>query len=103
MSSVARPLLSLALRRSNTKGDQISATGIAAQPPSMCFIPCNDGYVTAMWFSDRRTLAVDYVGAAPDVISSMNIAAMDFCEKLIKVHPGTTIAASAMSRLPVDA
>lgn len=69
-------------------------------PPNMSFIACNDGYVTAMWFVASSTLAVDFVGASPEVIRCMNCAAEGFCKSLDEKYPGTKIAASSMARLP---
>ncbi|KAL4519865.1 hypothetical protein Ndes2526B_g01572 [Nannochloris sp. 'desiccata'] len=68
----------------------------------LCFIPCKDGYCSAMWLPESSTLAVDLVGAAPETIHGMNTAAEMFCKELTKAHPGAKIVASAVSRLPAQ-
>lgn len=69
---------------------------------NLCFIPCKDGYCSAMWLPESSTLAVDFVGAAPETIQGMNTAAEMFCRELTQAHPGAKIVASAVSRLPAQ-
>jgi len=69
---------------------------------NLCFIPCKDGYCSAMWLPESSTLAVDLVGASSETIQGMNTAAEMFCKELTKVHPGAKIVASTVSRLPAQ-
>lgn len=84
------------------RGPSAAAEEDSNNEPSMVFIPCKDGYVTAMWFGGHQALAVDFVGAGHEVIASMNTAASAFCQQLTAAHPNATIAASAVSRLPLE-
>lgn len=82
--------------------DTIEPTSPVGQPPTMCLIPCKDGYVTMMWYSISSSLAVDFVAAVPDLVGRMNSAASMFCGALELAHPGTLVEASVIGRLPVD-
>jgi len=98
-----RQTLSFPSFRRSMKVDGHAGFPNSLQPPqpSMCFIPCKDGYVTVMWFSATMTLSVDYVGAAPETISNMNSAASEFCRSLTQAYPGTAIVASSIGRVPI--